>query len=61
MALRQFGHAPALHGIDAVIPAGAKVCVRGPSGSGKSTLLGLLLRFEDPQQGSILLGGVNKR
>lgn len=58
MALRQLGHAPALHGIDAVIPAGAKVCVRGPSGSGKSTLLGLLLRFEDPQQGSILLGGV---
>lgn len=58
MALRQLGHAPVLDGIDADIPAGAKVCVRGPSGSGKSTLLGLLMRFDDPQQGVILLGGV---
>lgn len=58
MALRQLGHAPVLHGIDAEIPAGAKVWVRGPSGSGKSTLLGLLMRFDDPQQGIILLGGV---
>ncbi|PJX24118.1 ABC transporter [Advenella sp. S44] len=58
VALRQVGHAPALDVIDADIPVGAKVCVRGPSGSGKSTLLGLLMRFDDPQQGSILLGGV---
>lgn len=58
IALHQLGHAPALNGIDADIPAGAKVCVRGPSGSGKSTLLGLLMRFDDPQHGSILLGGV---
>lgn len=58
MTLRQLGHPPMLNGIDADIPAGAKVCVRGPSGSGKSTLLGLLMRFDDPQQGSILMGGV---
>lgn len=59
MTLRQLGYAPALDGINADIPAGAKVCVRGPSGSGKSTLLGLLMRFDDPQRGSILLGGVS--
>ncbi|ENQ3161573.1 ATP-binding cassette domain-containing protein [Pseudomonas aeruginosa] len=58
LALRGVGHAPALDGIDADIPPGAKVCVRGPSGSGKSTLLGLLMRFDDPHQGSIALGGV---
>ena len=58
LALRQVGHSHALEGIDADIPAGAKVNVRGPSGSGKSTLLGLLMRFDDPQQGRVLLGGV---
>ena len=29
----------------------------GPSGAGKSTLVNLLLRFFDPQQGRVLLGG----
>jgi len=58
LTLRQVCHAPALNGINSVIPQGAKVCVRGASGSGKSTLLGLLMRFDDPGQGEILLGGV---
>jgi len=58
LTLRQVCYAPALNGINSVIPQGAKVCVRGASGSGKSTLLGLLMRFDDPQQGEILLGGV---
>ena len=56
--LRQVEHTPALDVINADIPVGAKVCVRGPSGSGKSTLLGLIMRFDDPKKGSILLGGV---
>lgn len=32
--------------------------VTGVSGSGKSTLLELLMRFDDPEHGHILLGGV---
>lgn len=58
ISLRQLGHAPVLDGIDVDIPPGAKVCVCGPSGIGKSVLLELLMRFEDPHQGVILLGGV---
>ncbi|WP_239688737.1 ABC transporter ATP-binding protein [Aquitalea magnusonii] len=33
----------------------------GPSGAGKSTLFQLLLRFYDPQQGQISLGGIDIR
>ncbi len=31
----------------------------GPSGSGKSTLTSLILRFYDPQQGSVKIGNMN--
>ena len=54
-------HAPVLRGITAEIPAGERVLVAGRSGTGKSTLLGLLMRFDDPDQGSVTLGGVSLR
>ena len=37
------------------IPKGAHVGIVGPTGSGKSTLVNLLLRFYEPQRGSILV------
>ena len=39
------------------IHAGEKVAFVGKSGAGKSTLVNLLLRFYDPQQGTISIGG----
>ncbi|MBC7277745.1 thiol reductant ABC exporter subunit CydD [Nocardioides sp.] len=36
---------------------GARIGIVGPSGSGKSTLAALLLRFLDPETGTIALGG----
>ncbi|WP_168581860.1 ABC transporter ATP-binding protein [Gephyromycinifex aptenodytis] len=47
--------------LDARIAPGATVLVTGPTGSGKSTLLGLLMRFDDPQQGRVERGGVDLR
>ncbi len=50
-----------LDGISFRVAAGETVALVGPSGAGKSTLLQLLLRFYDPQQGVIRVGGVDLR
>jgi ATP-binding cassette subfamily B protein len=48
---------PILHGVSLSIPPGASAAFVGASGSGKSTLLNLLMRFYDPDSGSIVAGG----
>jgi ATP-binding cassette subfamily C protein CydC len=48
----------ALAGLSLELPYGKRVVVRGPSGSGKSSIVQLLLRFYDPQDGHIRLGGI---
>ncbi len=48
---------PALRELDLGMRMGTRVAVVGPSGAGKSTLVHLLLRFWDPSQGEIRLGG----
>src|SRR5690606_28436458 len=40
---------------------GETVALAGPSGAGKTTVLQLLLRFYDPQHGSVRLDGVDLR
>jgi ABC-type multidrug transport system fused ATPase/permease subunit len=50
---------PALRDVTFTVPAGAKIAIMGPSGSGKSTLFQLLERFYDPQEGAVVVGGVN--
>ncbi len=39
------------------VPAGTQVAVVGPSGAGKSTIAALLLRFWEPQHGTIRIDG----
>ncbi|MBE0596311.1 MAG: lipid A export permease/ATP-binding protein MsbA [Desulfuromonadales bacterium] len=41
--------------------SGEVIALVGPSGAGKSTVVGLLTRFYDPQQGAILIDGVDLR
>jgi ABC-type multidrug transport system fused ATPase/permease subunit len=52
---------PVLRDISLEIPYGQKVALVGTSGAGKSTLAQLLLRLYDPDQGAILIGGLNIR
>ena len=51
----------ALRGVDLRIEPGEIVALVGKSGSGKSTLLNLILRFYDPTEGRVLVGGRDVR
>jgi ATP-binding cassette subfamily B protein len=51
----------ALDNISLNVRAGEKVAIVGPSGAGKSTMFHLLLRFYDPDSGSIAVDGVAVR
>jgi subfamily B ATP-binding cassette protein MsbA len=56
-----YGQKPVLHDITFQVKAGLVVALVGGSGSGKTTLTNLLLRFYDPQQGSIRIGDTDLR
>jgi ABC-type multidrug transport system fused ATPase/permease subunit len=50
---------PAVLNVDLEVPKGKSIAVVGHNGSGKTTLLALLPRFFEPQQGRILIDGVD--
>jgi ATP-binding cassette subfamily B protein len=52
---------PAVQGFDLDVAAGQRVALVGPSGAGKSTVFQLLLRFYDPQAGTVSVDGVDVR
>lgn len=53
--------APAIQGMSLTVRPGETLALVGPSGAGKSTLFELLLRFYDPQQGCLLIDGIDLR
>lgn len=50
-----------LKGANFHIEGGAKVGIAGPSGGGKTTLIDLLMRHFDPDEGRVLLDGIDLR
>jgi subfamily B ATP-binding cassette protein MsbA len=56
-----YGREAVLQGLDLEIPAGQTVALVGPTGAGKTTVADLVLRFHDPESGSVEFDGVDAR
>ena len=49
---------PVFRDMNLTLEQGERISIMGPSGTGKSTLVNLLLRFYDPDSGTITLGDI---
>ncbi|HET8567883.1 MAG TPA: ABC transporter ATP-binding protein [Candidatus Limnocylindria bacterium] len=56
-----YGGTIVLHDVSFSVPAGGSLAIVGPTGSGKSTLVNLIPRLFDPQQGEVLIDGIDVR
>ena len=56
-----YGREPVLQNVSLDVSAGEVVAIVGPTGAGKTTLADLLLRFYDPDSGSIEIDGIDLR
>jgi len=61
VSFRYPGGERVLDGVDLVIPGGSSVALVGSTGSGKTTLAHLVPRFHDPDEGAVLIDGVDVR
>lgn len=52
---------PELSDINLTLPEKSMTALVGPSGSGKTTLTRMIMRYADPQQGQVKIGGVDIR
>ncbi len=55
------GGRPILRNISLHAPVGSTVAIMGPTGSGKSSLVNLIPRFYDPDEGQVLIDGIDAR
>ena len=58
---RSYGDVVAVDGVDLAIARGEFFTLLGPSGSGKTTTLRLIVGFEQPDSGRVLLRGGARR
>ncbi len=61
VGFRHTARGSGLEGVSFVTPPGTTTALVGPSGSGKTTIARLALRLLDPQEGAVLLDGVDVR
>jgi ATP-binding cassette, subfamily C, bacterial len=54
-------HAPVLHAVSLVVPAGQITVLTGPSGAGKTTIADLMLGLYQPDEGQVLVDDVPLR
>lgn len=55
------GEKAELENINITLPENSMTALVGPSGSGKTTLTRMIMRYADPQQGTVEIGGVDIR
>ncbi|MER8492615.1 ABC transporter ATP-binding protein [Mesorhizobium australicum] len=56
---KRFGRIAAVQSLTLNVPKGASVALLGPSGCGKTTTLRMIAGFEQPDQGRVLIDGVD--
>jgi ABC-type nitrate/sulfonate/bicarbonate transport system ATPase subunit len=54
------GHLKVVEGLNFVVNEGETVAIVGPSGCGKSTLMNIVAGFEQPDQGSVQIDGMQR-
>ncbi|WP_245958738.1 ABC transporter ATP-binding protein [Microbacterium bovistercoris] len=59
--VKHFGDTRAVDGIDLTVPAGTFYGIVGPNGAGKTTTLSMVAGLLRPDEGSIIIGGVDQK